>query len=104
MDQTIINWTFTAAGFLFGFVLNVIWREIKDLRADHQTLQNEDRLIVERITSVEILVAGDYVKKTDFDKIANKLFEKLDEIKETLHSKEDRRGPWNGQERRQPKI
>lgn len=103
MDQSLINWAFTAVGALIGFVMNIIWQEIRQLRKDHETLQQEDKLIVERITSVEILVAGDYVKKAEFDIIANKLFDKVDEIKEILHAKEDRKPSWNGQERRLPK-
>ena len=46
--------------------------------------------MTEKLAAVHILVAGDYVKKQEFDKVMVRLFEKLDRIEAGLTKKQDK--------------
>lgn len=83
MDQTVINWGFAALSGILGFLLNMLWQAIKDL-------QSADKLISEKISSIEVVVAGNYVKKDEFDRTITRLFQKLDLIVEQVSNKADR--------------
>ena len=83
MDQTIFNIAATVAGFLGGWWLKVMWEAVKDL-------QSADKVLVEKVNSIEILVAGNYMSKQDFDKIAAAIFQKLDKIEDKLDRKVDK--------------
>ena len=83
MDQTIFNIAATVAGFLGGWWLKVMWEAVKDLQA-------ADKVLVEKVSSIEILVAGNYMSKQDFDKIAAAIFQKLDKIEDKLDRKVDK--------------
>ena len=83
MDQTIINWILTCAGGVLGFLLNSIWQAVKDL-------QVADRTLAEKVFDIEILVAGDYLKKSEFAEMNKALFVKLDRIEDKLDQKADK--------------
>ena len=83
MDQTVFNIIATVAGFLGGWWLKVMWEAVKDLQA-------ADKVLVEKVSSIEILVAGNYMSKQDFDKIAAAIFQKLDKIEDKLDRKVDK--------------
>ena len=83
MDQTVFNIIATVAGFLGGWWLKVMWDAVKDLQA-------ADKVLVEKVSSIEILVAGNYMSKQDFDKIAAAIFQKLDKIEDKLDRKVDK--------------
>ena len=83
MDQTIFNIAATVAGFLGGWWLKVMWEAVKDLQA-------ADKVLVEKVSSIEILVAGNYMTKNDFDKIGAAIFAKLDKIEDKLDRKVDK--------------
>ena len=83
MDQTVFNIIATVAGFLGGWWLKVMWDAVKDL-------QSADKVLVEKVNSIEILVAGNYKSKQDFDKIAAAIFAKLDKIDDKLDRKADK--------------
>ena len=83
MDQTIFNIAATVAGFLGGWWLKVMWDAVKDL-------QSADKVLVEKVNSIEILVAGNYMTKNDFDKIGAAIFAKLDKIEDKLDRKVDK--------------
>jgi len=83
MDQTVFNIIATVAGFLGGWWLKVMWDAVKDL-------QSADKVLVEKVNSIEILVAGNYMSKQDFDKIAAAIFAKLDKIEDKLDRKVDK--------------
>ena len=59
MDQTLFNIAVTITGFLGGWWLKVLWDAVKDL-------QSADKVLVEKVNSIEILVAGNYMTKSDF--------------------------------------
>lgn len=83
MDQTIINWLLAGFGTLIGFLLNAVWQTVKDLQA-------ADKVLTEKVGSIEVLVAGDYVRRDEFDRALNRLFEKLDHIEMKIDKKADK--------------
>lgn len=83
MDQTFFNIAVTITGFLGGWWLKVLWDAVKDL-------QTADKELAEKVSSIEILVAGQYVKRNDFDRVANAIFAKLDKIMDKLDTKADK--------------
>lgn len=83
MDQTIINWVVAGFGALLGFVLKVVWDAVKDL-------QSADKDLITKVSSIEILVAGNYVKKDEFNNVATAIFAKLDRIEDKLDKKVDK--------------
>jgi len=82
-SQTIINTAIALVGFLGGWILKVIWEGVKDL-------QVVDKLLTEKVNTIEILIAGNYMSKQDFDKIAAAIFAKLDKIEDKLDRKVDK--------------
>lgn len=83
MDQTFFNIAVAVAGSLGGWWLKVLWDAVKDL-------QSADKELAEKVSSIEILVAGQYVKRDDFDRVANAIFAKLDKIMDKLDTKADK--------------
>ena len=81
--QTIINAAIALVVFLGGWILKVVWEGVKDL-------QVVDRLLTEKVNTIEILIAGTYMSKLDFDKIAAAIFQKLDKIEDKLDRKVDK--------------
>lgn len=83
MDQTLINWMLAGFGGLIGFMLNIVWQSVKDL-------QKADKELAEKVGSIEILVAGAYVRKDEFTQNVQALFTKLDRIEDKLDKKADK--------------
>lgn len=83
MDQTLINWLLGGFGALIGFLLNAVWQAVKDL-------QTADKVLTEKVGSIEVLVAGAYVKKDEFVSQMNALFAKLDKIEDKIDKKADK--------------
>ena len=46
--------------------------------------------MAEKVNTIEILIAGTYISKQDFDKIAAAIFVKLDKIEDKLDKKVDK--------------
>ena len=83
MTQELINWVLGAFGMLLGFIVKSIWDAVKDL-------QSSDKDLADKVSRIEVLVAGEYVRREDFDKILIRLFEKLDHIEAKIDSKQDK--------------
>jgi hypothetical protein len=81
--QMIFNIAMAVAGALGGWWLKVMWESLKDLQA-------ADRDLVDRVAEIEVLVAGTYIKRSDFEKTAEALFKKLDKIEDRLMTKVDK--------------
>lgn len=81
--QTLINIGF--ASFL-GLVGVIYKGFIKRQEEQEEMLEK----LHDRIHELDKLVVGDYVKRIEFDKNIDKLFEKLDEISKQLGKKADR--------------
>ena len=83
MDQMIFNISVSVVGFLGGWWLKVLWDAVKDL-------QSADKELAQKVGEIEVLVAGSYMTKHDFDKIAAAIFAKLDKIEDKLDRKVDK--------------
>jgi hypothetical protein len=83
MDQTIVNWLLAGFGALIGFLLNAVWQAVKDL-------QHADKELAAKVSEIEVLVAGAYVKKDEFTSSVNALFAKLDRIEDKIDKKADK--------------
>ena len=83
MDQLIINWLLGALGAVLGFLLNQIWQAVKDL-------QKTDETLADKVSRIEVLMAGHYVSKTELNAIVSRLFLKLDSIDSKLDKKVDK--------------
>lgn len=82
-QQSLFNIAVALAGALGGWWMNVMWQSLTDL-------QKADKLLADKVSSIEILVAGNYVKRDDFDKVADNIFRKLDRIEDKLDHKMDK--------------
>tara|TARA_R110000796_G_scaffold69170_4_gene157986 strand:+ start:5127 stop:5387 length:261 start_codon:yes stop_codon:yes gene_type:complete len=83
LDQTLLNWLIFTLGAIMSAILHTIWGAVRDLRA-------EDKAISQKLASIQILVAGDYIRKQEFDRVIDRLFVKLDSIEASLVSKQDK--------------
>jgi len=83
MSQEIFNWILGSFGALLGFIVKSIWDAVKDL-------QNSDKDLADKVSRIEVLVAGEYVKKGEFNNVMLRIFEKLDHIEAKIDSKQDK--------------
>jgi len=83
MDQTLINYLMAGFGAATSFILRVIWEGLREL-------QKCDLEITSKINEIQLLVAGQYVKKEDLEKLSTALFNKLDRIELKVDGKMDR--------------
>ena len=81
--QTSFNIAVGLIAFLGGWVLN-------SLRENIQSLQKSDSELATKVQSIELLVAGSYVKRDDLDRLTAALFAKLDKIDAKLDGKADK--------------
>jgi hypothetical protein len=72
-----------AVSVLFGWILKTVWDAVKDL-------QKADDELIDKVNKIEVLVAGEYVKREDFKADMDRLFNKLDAIDKKLDTKADK--------------
>jgi len=75
-----------AMGFImavFGWFLRISWESMV-------SLQKQDRELADKVARIEVLVAGEYVKKDDFERVIERLFDKLDHIEIKIDNKADK--------------
>jgi len=53
-------------------------------------LQESDRKLADKIATIEVLVAGEYIKKDEFRNLSDAIFKKLDKIDDKLDHKVDK--------------
>ena len=83
MSQEIFNIAIGLISTLGGWWLKVMWESLKELQA-------ADKDLVEKVSRIEILVAGNYVKREEFDRVVERLFVKLDSIEIKIDAKADK--------------
>ncbi len=81
--QVLFNIVIGILGVMGGWLLNTMWSSLKDLQA-------ADTKLAEKVSAIEVLVAGQYVTREEFTTTMNALFLKLDRIQDTLNKKVDR--------------
>lgn len=79
-SQTVINVALGLISFLGGWV-------VKNLQDAMKSLQATDERLAAKVQSIEVLVAGQYIKREDFDRTIDALFAKLDKIESKLDMK-----------------
>ena len=83
MDQSSLNWFFGILNIAFGVIMKIIWDSYRDLK-------ETDKALADKVNSIEVLVAGEYVKREDFSNVATQIFTKLDKIMDKLDTKADK--------------
>lgn len=63
-------------GLIGGWVLRTLWMDTKEL--------------TQKVQGIELLVAGQYVKKEEIKQLSDSLFKKLDRIEDKLDGKVDK--------------
>ena len=66
-----------------GWILKVLWDSINELRA-------VDANLVEKVASIEIMVAGSYITRDEFQRTITSMFSKLDRIEDKVSQKADK--------------
>lgn len=74
--QSAFNVVLAVVSGLSGFVLRALWQADKDL--------------ADKVGKIEVLVAGEYMKRGEFDVKVDALFIKLDRIENKLDGKADK--------------
>lgn len=75
--QIILNIGFVVIGALGSWVLRFLLQAIKDLKDAHAET-------AKTVHAIEILVAGQYMTRTEFTKLVDALFEKIDRLEHKL--------------------
>jgi hypothetical protein len=85
--QALFNVIIGVLGAAGGWWLNTLWVAMTEL-------QHADKDLADKVGKIEVLVAGDYVRKDEFvhrfDAMEARIFTKLDAIEFGLNSKADR--------------
>lgn len=83
MDQSIVNWLLGLFGALMCILARSLWQSVKDLQAS-------DKELVEKVNSIEVLVAGQYIRRDEVEQFVRAIFKKLDKIEDKINRKEDK--------------
>lgn len=81
--QTFINMVIGLAGALGGWVLKNVHEAVKDL-------QIADKELTSKVNSIDVLVAGQYVRRSEMEQFREALFHKLDRIESKIDLKADK--------------
>ena len=71
--QSAFNLLVAVLSSMGGWLMSNIWKAVKDLQSD-------DKKLADKVASIEILVAGEYVKKDELMGFMGRVFQKLDAI------------------------
>ncbi len=81
--QTLINAGFTLFGVVMGGTLKFFYDRLRELAL-------QDQALAEKVQAIELLVAGEYVKRDQLERMETALFRKLDRIELLLNGKADK--------------
>lgn len=81
--QTSFNIAIGILGIVSGWLLN-------NLRDSFKSLHDADMQLTVKVQSIEVLVAGQYVKRDELERLGNAIFAKLDKIENKLDHKADK--------------
>lgn len=82
-SQFLLNIAFAFAGVASGWVMKLFYDRLHDLEI-------RDNAIADKVQAIELLVAGEYVKKDQLERMEEALFKKLDKIEDLLNKKVDK--------------
>ena len=83
IDQNLFNIATGCGGFLGGWVMKMLYSDMKDLKYDFK--RHSDK-----IASIEVLIAGQYVTFSQFNDVVRTINAKLDCISEKIDRKADK--------------
>ena len=83
MELSLFQTAASIACAAIAFIGARIWSIVSNL-------QQRDIQIAEKLAQLELLVVGNYVKRSEFDALMKILFDKLDRIEEKLSHKADK--------------
>ena len=81
--QTAFNIVLGLSAFLAGVLITALRESVK-------SLHESDEHLAAKVQSIEVLVAGQYVKRDDLDRHIVAIFTKLDRIEQKLDTKVDK--------------
>lgn len=81
--QTAFNIVLGALGTLVGWLLNTLYNSMKDLT-------NADKILTEKVQTIEVLVAGQYIPRQEFESKVTALFHKLDRIEDKIDKHQEK--------------
>jgi len=81
--QTAFNILLSLVAFLGGWIINSVRDSVK-------ALHSSDEQLTLKVQAIEVLVAGQYVRRDDLDRNMNAIFTKLDRIETKLDGKVDK--------------
>ena len=82
-EQQFFNIAFAIIGALGGWWMRVMWQSLKEL-------EQQDSKLADKVGSIEVLVAGQYVKRDDMNRDIATIFAKLDRIEDKINKKADK--------------
>ena len=83
MPQDLINLAISGVAAVIGWFLRVVWEQQEELRKETSDL-------VSKVNSIEVLVAGQYVRRDELAQALNRIDAKLDNISAKIDMKEDK--------------
>jgi Flp pilus assembly protein CpaB len=83
MSHDIVYSIITFVGGIIGWLLKSLWNAVKEL-------QEADEEIIQKVNAIEVLVAGEYVRRDELRHEFGKLFSMLESIDKKLDKKADK--------------
>jgi hypothetical protein len=83
MPQDLINLAISGVAAVIGWFLRVVWEQQGELRKEAAELAS-------KVNSIEVLVAGQYVRRDELSGALNRIDAKLDHISAKLDTKADK--------------
>ena len=82
-EQQFFNVAVAIIGALGDWWMRVMWQSLKGL-------QQQDSKLADKVGNIEVLVAGQYVKRDDMNRDIMAIFAKLDRIEDKIDKKADK--------------
>lgn len=84
-----MDWQYIADGLFIisGIVLGALYKE---LQANIKEMEQDTMKLADKVNGIEVLIAGNYIKREEFEKLADALFRKLDIISDKIDKKADK--------------
>jgi len=82
VDQSLVNAAIAAGGAAVSFILKRVFDEI-------DRMNKREQVIAEKLNNIEVLIAGNYIRREQFDSAMRMLETKLDRLDEKLSRKVD---------------
>ena len=83
IDQNVFNIIVAICGFLGGWCMKLLYDQIK-------CLQDDGRRYADKVASMEVLIAGQYVTLAQFNSFIDGVNRKLDNISDKIDRKADK--------------